>query len=431
MDKSIIRKILIALLTLFLLVYVIYLIASASVQNIRTEAATYSTMTESLDVKGYFIRSETVINASSDSGVLSYTVSDGAKISKGDKIAYVYKSAEDARSCAELSELEEQLEVLKDLQANAESLSVTPDIIDDNIDKYLFDMSVSQNKGDVEKFDDNVNQIVYNINERQLLTGKVQNFNERIAELEAKISSIKKSSENETADIVSPDAGYFTSETDGYENILSTDKINSITMEDIKKAESAEKADNTDAVGKVISNVFWYIACPVTSDQAIKLNEYKNNQMTVTMPFASVKDANITLVSINRKDNHSDGVAIFRGTDMNSNLMSIRSGSVAINMRSYTGVSVPKAAIHQDTVTKTIEDKNGKEKEVSKKVYGVYVQYGNEIVFKEVVPIYSDKGFTICSQNPAEDEMFSDSTVKVYDQVVVEGVDLYDGKIIN
>lgn len=89
--------------------------------------------------------------------------------------------------------------------------------------------------------------------------------------------------------------------------------------------------------------------------------------MTLTMQSASLKNINVTLVSINRKDSKSDGVAIFRGTDMNENLLSVRSGTIAINMNSYTGISVPESAIHQDTITITTEDKNGKEKEVSKK----------------------------------------------------------------
>ena len=40
-------------------------------------------------------------------------------------------------------------------------------------------------------------------------------------------------------------------------------------------------------------------------------------------------------------------------------------------------------------------------------------------------------GFVICKQEPDDDELFSGSTIKVYDKVVVEGVDLYDGKVIN
>lgn len=431
MDKSIIRRIIIALLSVLLLVYVIYLISNASFQNIRTEAATYSTMTEALDVEGYFIRDENVIASKTLGGVISYMADDSEKVAKGDKVAEVYNSAEDAQKQAELEELESQLAVLKELESSAEILSVTPDVIDENISSHLIDMAVNKNEGNLAKSDESINQIIYSINERQLLTGKLKNFNEKISELESKIEKMKNSSSKKISELKAPSAGYFTSELDGYENVLDISKINSIMPEDLEKVKTASKKTEDGAVGKVVSNVFWYIACPVTSEQAIKLNEYKNNQMTVTMPSASVKNVNITLIGINRKDSKSDGVAIFRGTDMNVNILSIRSGTVAINMNSYTGIAVPESAIHQDTITITTEDKDGKEKEVSKKVSGVYVQYGNEINFKEVVPLYSDSGFVICKQEPDDDELFSNSTIKVYDKVVVEGVDLYDGKVIN
>ncbi len=431
MDKSIIRRIIIALLSVLLLVYVIYLISNASFQNIRTEAATYSTMTEALDVEGYFIRDENVIASKTLGGVISYMADDSEKVAKGDKVAEVYNSAEDAQKQAELEELESQLAVLKELESSAEILSVTPDVIDENISSHLIDMAVNKNEGNLAKSDESINQIIYSINERQLLTGKLKNFKEKISELESKIEKMKNSSSKKISELKAPSAGYFTSELDGYENVLDISKINSIMPEDLEKVKTASKKTEDGAVGKVVSNVFWYIACPVTSEQAIKLNEYKNNQMTVTMPSASVKNVNITLIGINRKDSKSDGVAIFRGTDMNVNILSIRSGTVAINMNSYTGIAVPESAIHQDTITITTEDKDGKEKEVSKKVSGVYVQYGNEINFKEVVPLYSDSGFVICKQEPDDDELFSNSTIKVYDKVVVEGVDLYDGKVIN
>ena len=86
MDKSIIRRIIIALLSVLLLVYVIYLLSNASFKNIRTESATYSTMTESLDVDGYFIRSETVMNSKNVGGVISYKADDTDKIGEIDNI---------------------------------------------------------------------------------------------------------------------------------------------------------------------------------------------------------------------------------------------------------------------------------------------------------------------------------------------------------
>lgn len=72
---------------------------------------------------------------------------DTDKVSKGEKVAEVYNSAEDAQKQAELQSLEQQLAVLKELESSAENLSVTPDVIDENISTYLIDMALNKNDG--------------------------------------------------------------------------------------------------------------------------------------------------------------------------------------------------------------------------------------------------------------------------------------------
>lgn len=61
---------------------------------------------------------------------------------------------------------------------------------------------------------------------------------------------------------------------------------------------------------------------------------------------------------------------------------------------------------------------------------GVYVRFGSELTFKEIVPLYSDNSFVICDPDPDDEALFSGDTIQLYDEVVVEGTDLYDGKII-
>ena len=48
----------------------------------------------------------------------------------------------------------------------------------------------------------------------------------------------------------------------------------------------------------------------------------------------------------------------------------------------------------------------------------------------EVVPIYIDSSYVICKETPGEEELFSGSTIQMGDEIVVEGVELYDGKHI-
>ena len=67
---------------------------------------------------------------------------------------------------------------------------------------------------------------------------------------------------------------------------------------------------------------------------------------------------------------------------------------------------------------------------VTKEVNGVYVMLGSEIVFRLIVPLYSTSTYVICDPNPDEDELMTSETVQLYDEIVVEGTDLYDGKVV-
>ena len=70
---------------------------------------------------------------------------------------------------------------------------------------------------------------------------------------------------------------------------------------------------------------------------------------------------------------------------------------------------------------------------VQENVKGVYVLYGGKLQFVQVFSDHSVNGYAICKTelSSSEQEMLvTSSTIQLYDQVVVEGTDLYDGKII-
>ena len=81
-------------------------------------------------------------------------------------------------------------------------------------------------------------------------------------------------------------------------------------------------------------------------------------------------------------------------------------------------------------VTKTVEKKNGETVEKRKKVQGVYVLYGSELVFKEISITYSTSQYVLCNPTPEEGVLFNGKTVQLYDQVVIKGDNLYDGKVV-
>ena len=110
-------------------------------------------------------------------------------------------------------------------------------------------------------------------------------------------------------------------------------------------------------------------------------------------------------------------------------LSTIRQENVNVDMGTYSGIRISKKAIHDDVVKYTEKDEKGNTEQKEKKVQGVYVLFGNQIVFKQISVIYSGSDYVICDPTPDDGILLTD-TVRQYDQVVVEGSDLYDGKIV-
>ena len=59
----------------------------------------------------------------------------------------------------------------------------------------------------------------------------------------------------------------------------------------------------------------------------------------------------------------------------------------------------------------------------------MYIKYAKELLFKEISILYSASNYVICDPNP-ENLLTDYGNVKLYDEVVIQGADLYDGKVI-
>lgn len=431
MDKSIVKKVIMTLITILVIVYVIYVIFNAGIKRIKTETVQSITVSDSINVTGYFIRNEKAIEYNGK-GVVSYTVQDGDKVSKNETVANIFESDNDATAKQEIEELQAQIDALEQLEKSADIITVTPDDIDKNINSLLMQANINVSNGDYSLVDENISDTLYNLNERQLVTGKITDFQKKITELKSKINTLQKSSSGakKNTPIKSASSGYFVSSVDGYEGIYTSKDIENIYPEDMADGKIQPKEIEENVIGKTIEGVYWYIAVPVTAEQALNLK--RADYLTIDLPLALNKNIDVTLVSLNQKNKTSDAVAILRGEYMTAEMANIRNENVVININSYNGIYVSKKAIHEIEVTKTITDEKGKEKEVTEAVAGVYVSFGNMLTFKQIVPIYSGDDYVICKESPEDEERFSEDldVLQVYDKVVVEGADLYDGKLI-
>ena len=49
---------------------------------------------------------------------------------------------------------------------------------------------------------------------------------------------------------------------------------------------------------------------------------------------------------------------------------------------------------------------------------------------KKFLSFYAGNDFVLCDSSPTDGTLFSGETISLYDQIITEGDDLYDGKVI-
>ena len=425
MADAIVKRLAAIVIAILLLVYVGCQFYNSAYSKVKTESAAFMTAENTLDATGFVIRKETMVTTML-SGVITYLLSYGENISAGGTVAEVFASAGDAAARNEVSNLQSEINRLTLLNHPSSSFATSPDTLDEQISQNIIHLLDDVHNENYLKLNGNRDNLLYLLNERQVITGKTQDFNARISALQAKLSSIH-TAQGSPLTVSIP--GYFISKADGYEDAFSYDDVLSITPEQLKTPPQKREAA-AGVVGKVVSGPNWYIACVLPADQALTL-AVGMEDVSINLPFASARQMPVQVVAVNQVNKRSEAAVIFQCDYMNSELAGIRQEPVQISTQSISGIRVSQKAVHIQKMTRMVTGDDGKTTTEEKEVQGVYVLYGSELVFKEIVPLYASAGFIICDQNQKSEQLFSGSTIQLYDEIVVEGADLYDGKIVS
>lgn len=424
------RRILIGVGITLVLVYIVFLFITTNFlgnNNIVTETANKAKAYDIIESKSLIVRNEEYLTSDA-SGVMVYDVSDGDKVTSDGVVATAYHSQDDVSSVQQIKELDERIAYLKSLNEVNNSTNVGIDTLNSQINERLVTVMKSINACDYSNIDSAEQNLLTSILRKQLLTGDQKNFDDKIAELESQRASLSAASPIGT--VKAGSAGYFVSKVDGYENSFDVTKLDEVTAKDIESA-SPEDVNADSYLGKIVKGVNWYLLCPVTHDEATALSHADEN-IKVRLPSAIDGEipAKILYVNNNSADNEK-AVAVLQCNYMNDALSKLRQENVEIIVNEYEGLKISKSALHDDDITYTVKDDAGNETEKKERVQGVYVQYGMELVFKQVSILYAGDDFIICNETPDPGKLLNGTTVALYDKVVTEGGDLFNGKIIS
>lgn len=363
------------------------------------EHSTYSGWT----ANGFIIRNETVLSQNV-SGSLSYNVQNGGRVSKNGTVASVYLDSKSAELAGRIEKLDKQIEVLQSVQIYNDSAATDLSALNSKIESKILEVTAATQNGRISKTDA-VDELLQLLNRKQIVTGQATDFNTLIASLKAERDALKAAAGEGTGSVVSPSSGYVIYSVDGYENTLKPEMIPELTAEKMSAIPREPIPDN--AVCKIVSDYEWYISVVIPFDEALNLRE--GETVKLLTPLVSVPELSVTVKSINKQSAQENAVATFACKTMNTELAEYRTLEVTVVYSEHSGLKVDNRAI------RVLDGKRG-----------VYVLTASQVKFVPVNVIYEGENYSI-----VEKEVSNSKVLRLYDEIIVKGKNLYDGKIFN
>lgn len=396
----------IILLSAFVVIFFIGQAFFAGNEKVTTETAYTYSMTEDVAFEGVFLRDETIVT-SSGSGVIDYEHSDGSKVGKSSVIARRYHSEADIERRREIEKIYEQIAVLTDAQKLAGTDNNQLENIASQINERHSLILASLIDGDYSSAQEQENSMLGVLSKREISRGDVASYAERISALKSRAAELEAMLSGDVRDIYADGAGYFVSNVDGYEGRLSMADSETITADRIEEIlKKPELQKNSSAVGKLIADYRWRVAAVIDSSQLVGCYEGGTVSLRVRSDPTPIEAKIVSITSTGRGDDTA--VYVFECDTLTQSVVSGRTAPFKYIVNSYGGLRVSRSAIQFNDAQER----------------GVFVVEGGKLVFRKINVEYWGDDYIICTQEPG------DEYLKLYDKIVTEGKDLYEGKVV-
>ena len=393
----------------------------------KYESAILATVSDTVDAEGVLLFNETYVSGST--GTLGYLVEDGERVSAGTAVAEVYSDATQATLRQQLTQLSDQIDLL---QRSQNTSATQLESLRKERSSALYDMLDAIDQGDYEDTDTGRENYLLAQNKLWVITGEVTDFSGQIATLTQQMSNVQAQLGTPTQ-ITAPQTGYFIRSNSSGRLNASSDDILALGPSELKAyVESSPLIALDGCSGKIISGFTWYYAGVCTAKQGAKLlgTDGKPLKKSVQVKFLGQVETPLKATVKEVTIDEESGLARFvlSCEVINGDVLRLNVADAQIIVGESTGLLVPTTAIHY-----LKEDGTEAEEKGENYIPGVYVKYGNLARFCKIDPVDDDHplitqgDYTLILPSGTANSV---SQVRLYDEIVVSGQNLYDGKLL-
>ncbi len=384
-----------------IVVYFGYSVISSLYEPLTTVTAVEYEAGAGYYTTGFVVRDEAVIQ--SGYGITVLSAAEGEHVSAGASIATGYLTDGAQQRQSRIADLRSQLEQLNfayQYSANAADQAA----LDGEIKTSLAAMSRYIGRRDMNSAADLSPELKGLVLRRSSDDTDPDALQLQIDALQQELDSLLSQAENDTKAVRVSAAGYFSGVVDGYETVLTPDKLDTLSVPDYQSLQPAAVADG--AIGKLIHGDTWYYVTAVPADEARDVKAGDSVQVTFARDFYEKIDMRVERVGASEAGLR---MLVLSCSRYMQNVTLLREQSADVIFASYPGLRVPKDAVRVD--------ENGQP--------GVYVLESAVARWKPIT-ILHDNGESYVV------ELDKTKTTNLWpgDEVIVNAKNLYDGKVV-
>ena len=401
------RRKLIAVLLIVLIVvfFAIYKIVALIMNPTDTFMVEEGSIYQEEDTIGYIIRDEEIVRGQNYKNGMEQIKSEGEKVAKNEPIFRYYSAGEEELE-KKISDLDKKIdEAMQSEESSVPSGDISS--LEQQITEKLDELYQETDMKKIKEYKKNVDDYM---NKKSRIVGEYSPAGSYLKKLIDERSKYENELNNGVEYINAPVSGIISYKIDGYEEILSPDKFDTINkdlLEDIN-IKTGQIIATSEESGKIISDFNFYIACILSSESS------KNAEIgdKVKLRFYSGREIPAEINYISEEDN--DRIIIFKVNQDVQDLISYRKISLDIIWWSDSGKKIPNESIAKEQkceneVSYVIRTRDGYSDKIYVKVLRSNDKYS--IVTNYTRDELKELGFTT-------DEIKSTKNLTIYDEIL-------------
>ena len=350
---------------------------------------------------GFVVREEELLYSQYGTTVLN--CAEGAHVAANDTVATGYRSEDAKTRQTRIDELSGQIEQLQ-YAWSAVSSVYDQAALDADIAGDLAQLSRYLALRDMNSVSDLSPELMGLILRRTGSDSDSGSLQARISTLQAELETLEAQSAGDTSAILAGKAGTFSAAVDGYESVLTPERLMEMTVAEFESVQPDETDAN--AIGRLVTSATWYYACVVPASELSGVEEGDR----ATLTFARDYYQPVTMRVARLGGNEAGSRLLVLSSDRAlQNVTLLRQQSAEIVFTSYSGLRVPKSAVRVE---------NGQT--------GVYILEGTLAKWKPITILHdTGESYVVTLDTSSTNNLWPG------DELIINAKNLYDGKVVN